>query len=366
MKKKVLFFHFDLGGGGAEKVLINLLNQLDLNKYDITLFTLFGCGVNERYLNRGVRHKYLFKRTFRGLTSIMKLFSPSFLHKILIREYYDVEIAYLENSPTRIISGCRNSNTRKIAWVHVQIDDVKRFFSPYRSLQEAKKCYSNFDTIVFVSKFLENNFLEKTGWDFLSTQVIYNTVDIKKIREMAMTQSSFIVENNVLNLCSVGRLVYQKGYDRLLPVLLRLKNENYKFHFYILGTGELYNNFINYCKSHGLDQYVTFLGYQENPYAIISKMDLFVCSSRREGFSTAVTEAILLNIPVLTTACSGMDEILLDGKYGMIVENDETALYNGLKMIMNDHHILSEYKQNMREEMHMNDSVIDVENLIDL
>ena len=114
MKKKVLFFHFDLGGGGAEKVLINLLNQLDLNKYDITLFTLFGCGINERYLNRGVRHKYLFKKTFRGLTSIMKLFSPTFLHKILIREYYDVEIAYLENSPTRIISGCRNSNTRKI------------------------------------------------------------------------------------------------------------------------------------------------------------------------------------------------------------------------------------------------------------
>lgn len=365
MKKKILFFHFNLGGGGAEKVLVNLLNQLDLSKYDITLFTLFGDGVNNQYLRPEIRHKWLFCKTFHGLTSLMKLFSPKLLHKLLIHENYDVEVAYLENSPTRIISGCTNKNTRKFAWVHTQINNVNDFFSPYRNLSEAKACYAAFDKIVFVSKDLETNFIKRTGWSLLPTQVIYNTVDISRVIELSQMNSDIVPKKGVLNICSVGRLIQVKGYGRLFPILKKIKNEGFHFHFYLLGTGEEYDTLLNYTRDNGLENEITFCGYRDNPYSIVSQMDLFICSSSREGFSTAVSEAVIMKIPVLTTNCSGMEEILHNGKYGMIVDNNEEALYMGLKNIMIDNNLLLQYKKNLQVGVSINYSVFDVEQLLD-
>ena len=74
MKKKILFCIFDLKGGGAEKVLANLLKQLNPNKYDITVFAIFGVGVNIERLPQYVNLKYVFKHQFRGFTTLMKFF----------------------------------------------------------------------------------------------------------------------------------------------------------------------------------------------------------------------------------------------------------------------------------------------------
>lgn len=366
MKKKVLFFHFNLGGGGAEKVLINLLNQLNLEKYNITLFTLFGDGVNKLNLRPEIQHKWLFRRTFRGLTPILKFFSPQILHRLLVREYFDVEIAYLENAPTRIVSGCKDSKTKKYAWVHSQIRDLNNFFTPYRSLKEAKKCYASYDKVIFVSKFLQSDFIKKTGWNFLSTQVIYNSMDVDRIHYLASLSSAFEVKRELFNICSVGRLVPVKGFSRLLNVLLKLKSEGFSFHFYLLGIGDLYSELFDFCKQNNMEEYVTFCGYQENPYSLVSQMDLFVCSSLSEGFSTAVVEATLMRIPVLTTDCSGMNEILKEGLLGMIVKNTEDALYNGLKKILEDKNLLKEYKFNLQKEGAIFYSADEVEDLIDM
>lgn len=259
-----------------------------------------------------------------------------------------------------------SSNTKKYAWVHVQMDSPKSFFTPYRNLSEAKKCYESFDKIIFVSKFLEDSFLSKTRWLSLNTQVIYNTVDVSKIVNLSREETDFYIKKDILNLCSIGRLVKQKGYDRLLNVLLKLKNEGYKFHFYLLGDGEMASQLMKFCDNNDLTEFITFCGYQENPYSIISKMDLFICSSRKEGFSTAVTESILLNIPVLTTDCSGMKELLQNGLYGMIVDNSEDALYDGLKKIMNNLSILTEYRLQIEKSFKVNDSINEVEKLLDL
>lgn len=99
---------------------------------------------------------------------------------------------------------------------------------------------------------------------------------------------------------------------------------------------------------------VTLMGFQSNPYKYVSKMDLFVCSSYREGFSTAVTESIILNVPVITTDVSGMDEILLDGEYGLIVPNDTDALYNGLKDLIMHPQKIELYKKRLMERSKKN------------
>ena len=94
-------------------------------------------------------------------------------------------------------------------------------------------------------------------------------------------------------------------------------------------------------------------------------MDLFVCSSYIEGYSTAVTEAITLGVPVLTTKCSGMNEILQEGKYGMIVPNDEASLLEGLKELIVDSNKIDEYRQRIAAGKKMTTFVAKYEELFD-
>ena len=115
---KILFLIHDLGPGGAEKVLVNLVNHMDREKFDITVMTLFDVGVNRQYLAEHIHYRSCFKKMVRGNSHFMKALTPGQLHRWLIRDRYDVEVAYLEGPSTRIISGCPHSDTRLYGWVH--------------------------------------------------------------------------------------------------------------------------------------------------------------------------------------------------------------------------------------------------------
>ena len=112
--KKVLFLIHDLQGGGAEKVLVNLVNNMDHSKFDVTVMTLFDVGVNRRYLSDKVHYKFVYKKMMRGNSHFMKLLTPEQLHKKYIKDTYDIEIAYLEGPCARIISGCPDPNTKLV------------------------------------------------------------------------------------------------------------------------------------------------------------------------------------------------------------------------------------------------------------
>ena len=92
---KILFLIHDLGPGGAEKVLVNLVNNMNKDIFDITVIALFDGGVNKQFLSPEVKYKFIYKTVFPGNSHIMKLFSPEFLHRIYIKENYDIEVSYL-------------------------------------------------------------------------------------------------------------------------------------------------------------------------------------------------------------------------------------------------------------------------------
>lgn len=348
MKTKILFCNFDMKGGGAEKVLVNLLQGLNPEKYDITLFLLFGVGVHLSKLPPNVRVKCLFRHQFSGLTSILKLFSPQLLHRLFIREHYDVEIAYLETSPTRIISGAPKQ-VKKVAWVHVDEEHKDEFRAFYRDAAEMERCYNRFDKIAFVSKTALRTFEAHHPGIKTPKCVLYNVNDISDILLKAQEPISEQLKGNI-NICTIGRLTRQKAYGRLLQVVKELNDLGLAQHFtlYILGTGEDEEELNKYIKENRLGN-VVMLGFQANPYKYLSRMDLFVCSSIKEGYSTAVTEAILVDVPVITTDCSGMDEILEDGKYGMIVPNSKEALSKGLRELIENPEAIKQYKQALRK-----------------
>ena len=157
-KIKVLFFIHDLGNGGAEKVLVNLANNLDQSQFDVYLTVIFGGGVNEQFLDSHVHYKALFPRMIPGNSVLMKLFSPQKLHQLFVKDHYDIEAAYLEGPSTRVISGCTDKETRLICWIHSNPSSLVEISSSFRSENEVIKAYSLFDKIVVVSKQIKDSF----------------------------------------------------------------------------------------------------------------------------------------------------------------------------------------------------------------
>jgi glycosyltransferase involved in cell wall biosynthesis len=332
--KKLLIAIDNLGGGGAEKVLITLLNNLDTNKFSVTLLLLFNEGVYLNEVPPHVKINYLFnpKSTLIRKT-IYKLFKYSPAEKIyknFIKETYDVEIAFLEGSTTKLISGSTNPNSQKIAWVHTDFSNYHWTVHYYKNNEEERLQYKSFNEIVFVSDDARKGF-ENTLHLKKNLNVIYNPINTEEIIEKSKEEE--ITFDN-LTVISVGRLIPQKGFDRLIKAHANLLKAGIKHHVVILGEGEERERLEQLCRDLNVESSVKFLGFQTNPYKYINAADIFVSSSRVEGLSLVVAEALILEKPVISTRCSGPIELLDNGKYGLIVENTGDALYDGLSFLL--------------------------------
>lgn len=342
--KKILFLIHDLGHGGAEKVLVNLVNNMDSQKFDITVMTLFDTGVNRQFLAPYITYKSCFSKMLPGNSKIMKLLSPVQLHNWLIKDHYDIEVSYLEGPSARVISGCREKNTKLVCWIHIEQKTIERAIASFRSRKEAEECYNRFDKIITVSKNVKDDFTS------LFTirkpiEVLYNTNETSKILKLSKEPvDAGIFTKDTFNIIGVGKLLKNKGFDRLARIEKRLLNEGYKVHVYILGEGPEFTALRRFAKENNMTNQFTLLGYQVNPYKYVARCDLFVCASLAEGFSTAATEALIVGTPVCTVEVSGMSEMLGDNEYGLITNNNDEGLYNGIRKLIDDPLLLASYQ----------------------
>lgn len=345
MRKKVLFLIHDLGPGGAEKVLVNLVNHMDAKSFDITVLALFDGGINRKFLAPHINYQFCFSKMPRGNSHMMKICSPKCLHRYLIKGTYDIEISYLEGVCARIIGGCENRETKLITWIHIEQQKRKEAAS-FRSKREALDCYRKFHKIVCVSEAVRESFLKCFPID-VPLEVCYNTNDSEKILKLAKEPvPKEMVLGEAFSMVGVGKLLKRKGFDRILKIAYRLKKEGYPIRIYLLGNGPKKKKLEDYVKKHQLESNVTFLGYQVNPYKYIKRSDLFVCASLAEGFSTAATEALILGVPVCTVEVSGMKEMLgFKNEYGIVTENTEEALYLGIKRLLDDKELFKHYQR---------------------
>lgn len=347
---KILFLIHDLGHGGAEKVLVNLVNNMDLTKFDITVMALFDGGVNRQFLRPEIKYKACFKHTVPGNSKLMKLLSPKQLHKWLIKEHYDIEVAYLEGPSARIISGCPDKSTKLISWMHSDPQKRKAVCGSFRSFSEAYGCYSAFDRCVCVAEKVKDDLLSIFDLK-VPTQILYNTNESDRIiASSAESIPDGTIEEDRFTWCGVGKILPNKGFDRMIKIQKRLLDEGYHTELLILGVGPQQEELEKYCEQNGMLESVKFLGYQTNPYKYVAKCDLFVCASHAEGFSTAATEALIVGTPVCTVEVSGMKEMLGENnEYGIVTENDDEALYKGIKSLIDAPELLAHYKR--RAEM---------------
>ena len=151
-------------------------------------------------------------------------------------------------------------------------------------------------------------------------------------------------------LVTSGRLVSQKGYESLLEACNKLNKDNIKYELWILGEDWARPKLEELINKYRLSN-IKLLGFKENSYKYIKQVDLFVCSSKNEGFSLVIAEAMILGLPVISTNCSGTNELLNFGEHGYIVENNEESLYEGLKIIISDDKKLEHYTQKSQERV---------------
>lgn len=349
-RKRVLFFIESLAGGGAERVLTTMIEHLDQSLFSITVCPVVRTGIYIDKIKAYARIQPIINNS-RSLIGRLKywliyyVLPPSIVYFLFVPKNFDVEIAFVEGFATRVLSRSTNHRCCKLSWVHTDLINNHWTDIAYRSREEEADAYTRFDKVVCVSDSVKES-MQKVNPSLNSLTVLYNPVDVESIKSLskeAINDNRYL--RGVFNLVSLGRLVPQKGYDRLLPILKHLHDDGYDFVMNILGDGPDKMLLERLIYENDMGDYVRLVGFKSNPYPFLRSSDLFVCSSRCEGYSTAVTESLSLSLPVITTLCSGMTE-LLEGGCGMIVDNNNDALYEGLKQLLSDKDVYYRYKRN--------------------
>ena len=337
----ILFFIESLSGGGAEKVLRNLVNAMDQTKFCITVQTLYPDDAG-KYLAPGIRYRYCYPAKNHINELRMRAEAAAGLtYPLHIKDDYDIEVAYLECGSTKIMASSTNQKALKLAWVH---SDLQNWAKPDDFVAATKKYYARYDFAVCVSENVLKNF-EKLYGDTVPAVTVYNTIDDGEILRKSAEALPPDVSKRKLTIVAVGRLSVPKHFIRALTAHKRLLEDGLDHDLWIIGEGEERSLLEAYIQENHLEASAKLLGFRENPYNLMHAADILVCSSIFEGFSTFVTEGLILGKPIVTTDVSGMHELLGDSEYGLITANDDEAFYEGVKRMLTEPGLLEHYAE---------------------
>lgn len=374
--KKVLIFIESLSGGGAEKVLSDIVANLNTQKYEATVLTVSDQDIYQEKVMRSCKYRSILHKQDYNAGGIRKLrywivtklvygLPTKLVCKYVIREKYDVEIAFVEGYATKFVASSSNASSKKIAWVHTDMLQNTYADNYYSSLNEHREIYNCYNQIVCVSQSVKESFQKKF---FASERVIvqYNPVDAAEILKRSQESIDINIPETLL-FGTIGRLEKQKGYIRLLDCASKLQKEGHRFCIWIIGEGSLRQALEAKIESENLGEVVNLLGFQTNPYKYLARCDAFVCSSYAEGYSTAATESLVLGKPILTVNCAGMQELF--GKYqcGEIVPNNDEALFQLLEAVLSKKVDLKTYKADIekrRNEFDIRSRMEEIEELL--
>ncbi|CEN91720.1 glycosyl transferase [[Clostridium] sordellii] len=348
--KKILIINNEMSIGGTEKVLLTLLKFIDKKSFDITLLIPAPGDVWEKQIPEYVNIKYIFKKNPRDFKYINKLLYSMFIgitpgiliQKIFIKEKFDSYISFKQ----AMVMYLKGAKGRKLCWIHgtyCKSDyksncKIKQIWKKHLYNMELKQ-FSKCDSIVCVSNASRDAFLNTFNINPSKVITLYNPNDTEKIKKLSKEKIEIKFKNRI-TICAVGRMDPVKAFHRLINICYKLTKEGIEYNLIMVGDGEEYNKIQSLIKKFNLEENIYLVGYQENPYKYIAKSDIFVCSSISEAFSTVATEAIILGKPVVTTLCSGMEELLNPRNCGIITENSEEGLYEGIKCIIKDKALL--------------------------
>ena len=380
MKKKILFMVSSMNIGGVEKSLLSLLAVIPEEKYEITILTLDKKGGFLEYIPNNVKlieaewFKYIKPLIMDSPQNIIKRYIknyeflkiPSFIYSYFkskktndryiyykhvlksipeCKEKYDAAIAYA--GPTEIIDAYISRKVKaekKIAWVHFDISKHKINKKLYNNL------YERFDKIFAVSNECKKKLDEIIPAVRNKSEVLLNIVSEDLINEMSESNIDFDDNYKGIKIITVGRLSKEKGQDLAIKTLAKLKKDRYDVKWYCIGEGNSRQEFEQLIKEYNLENDFLLLGATSNPYPYIKNADIYVQTSRHEGYCLTLAEAKALNKPIVTTNFIGAYEQIKNNENGIIVSCNENDLADAIRKLIDEKEICSKFSNKLREE----------------
>ena len=339
-------------GGGAERVLLNLFNLMDLDKYDVELIVIEDKGILWNDIPIKVKKKLLFPNKYIsklatllyrkfGYNSIFNFFGKK------IKGKYDVGISYLDSIHTEFLFLNRAEIEKKAVVIHSSYKSYPQKMKMLESNSYKNKVlerYNKVDTIITVSHESLSEFIDIFG-KFPEMSVFYNPLNkVDIFTKSKLSRPEEIVEGT-FNFIAIGSLISVKGFDLLIDACKYLKDAGCNFSLNILGEGELMQELQMLIDKYSLRKHVFLRGFKENPYPWIANSQALVMTSIAEGLPTVLCESLILGIPTITPNVPGCREIVQFGEYGLVYERNPEELYLQMKNLITDNGLVEKYSK---------------------
>lgn len=373
-KKRILIFCYWFGIGGGERALVDFLKIIPKENYDITLMSFnknfalleyipkyikiilppFKIGMDASVgIKNLIKKKIKHKQYFIVLSLILgllfnKLFMLPFLLKYMLFEKQNVKYDYIFNwsgfsSIGDIICSNVYQSDKKYIWFHLD------FFNDKTMIKKYKKILSKYNFVFCVSK----SFSEKVKkvYKNIADKIVtlYNPIDTEKILNLS-NSDSFNDNYNGCRILSVGRLIYLKGFDIAIKACKILIDKGYDFKWYVVGNGPERKKLMNLIKENNLENNFVLLGEKENPYPFFKDCDIYVQTSRSETYCLTLSEAKILNKPIVTTIFSGTYEQIKDKETGVVVETTPEGIAAGVQQLLDNKELREKLINNLKIE----------------
>lgn len=370
-QKKLLFVCYGLGIGGIERCLVNLLNILPEDEFDVDLLVL-----NPKYaLKDQIRRKvnfldafsYIYNTEFTmgeirkrgGLWKYRRMLLPYLDHRVRIKlglplwttfrpleKHYDVAVAYSQNGLAPYYVADKVTADRKVLWYH-----NGAYEKTGKDYALDRQYYPKFDYVVAVSRYCAQMLREKFPCLEGKITVLRNICDREHVLRGA---EAFIPDSffgDAARIVTVGRLAPEKGPELALEACRLLREEGRKIVWHWVGDGPMMKTIRAQAEQMGLGDCFRLEGDQVNPYPFMKYAKIYVQPSRYEAYSTTVTEARVLVKPIVTTAVGGMEDQLTDGITGRIVPISAQALAEAIGQLLDSEETARRYSDNLQQEV---------------
>lgn len=367
MKKKIAVVFCRLSVGGAEKSLIHFLNNLDPERYDVTLIT-FGEHTLLRQLSDTVRVHFFgnvdsgsvllndikhFRVTrllkggiLRFLIRVTKDEYVRFTYSVMtyppIKEKYNCAIAYkLGYEDTAMLLNCVDAE-KKCAWVHGTVEKDYKTALMYRFLKPISKIFC-------VSEDAKRRVDKQFPHVADKTEVFYNLIDADEIIDQARLPMDCGFGRTAI--VTVGRLSPEKGQQMVPKTVRILLDQGCDIHWYLVGDGPLRSEVEQECEKYGVQDRVILLGTKMNPYPYIKNCDIYVQPSFTEGWGLTVQEARILAKPIVVTPVPVMAEQINSGENGLIVDAmTPEAIADGIRQLLDHPELMERFTEALKNE----------------
>lgn len=331
-KHKVLFFIYRLGGGGAARTILNIVNHLDRKKFEPILVTLNFTSDYESEVKDDI--------TFVKLNTSRLRFAIVPLIKLIRKEKPDLIFSTVSTyNLIAILSTLLSFTKTKI------IVREAALLGGNRKTDLMLRLYGLFyrfaHKIVALSEGVKENIIQRYNVNREKIIVIYNPVDLRHIEQKMNCEDDLrndmqiLFDSNKRIIISAGRFVKEKDQKTLIQAFAKIQKET-NSKLVILGEGELEIELYEIAKKNGIQDHVHFIGFQQNPYVYFKKADLFVLTSLTEGFGHVLVEAMVTGTPIVSTRSKpGAEEVLNNGEYGILCNiGDVDDIANKIKVTL--------------------------------